>query len=366
MGGGGNRTPSHTSQQITQNQLDPAMVPYFHNMMSRAEALSSRPYVTYGGPRISSFTAPQQEAFGAVGGLGDLYQGTLDEAQSATSSVINQSPSQYTSSQFDPSMVSAGQMGPAGVFDTAAANQYMNPYLENVLNTQFSRAQERFGEQNNALRQRAARSGGFGGYRQGVTEAIAQRDFNRGVNEMEASGLYQAYQNAQDQFERDRQARFGVERTNIENTLRADLANQGMGLSAYEANERARQQQEVLRQGGLGQVLQASEQLGSQGLSAFDAERQRIEMLRDVGLQQQQQQQASLDLAYGDFGAQQNWDMNQLNFLNSILRGTPITTDTTVSNYNNPNTYSQMLGLGLNGLALANMLGGSPTSGGTG
>lgn len=355
-GGGGSKAP--TTQTVNQTNLPEYARPYFERMMNRTEAASNRPYTLYEGPRIASFNQDQQAGFDVARGLSGNSQPAMTQSTGLAAAAGAQAPSQYQAGTYTPTNVNAGQMGPAGVFDSSAAQQYMNPFLSTVLDQQLARANTRFGEQRLNRNAAAARSGVFGGYRQGVEEAIAERDYNTQLNEIEGNAMFQAFQNAQEQYERDRQARFGVERTNIDNTLRADLANQAQGLSAFQANQGAQQQQEQLRQGGLGTMLQAGSQLAQTAGQQQSMDLARMEALRSVGLQQQQQDQASLDLAHQDFLNQQNWDLNQLNFLSSILRGVPITSSNTVSQYENPNPYSQMLGLGLNGVALANAIGG--------
>lgn len=316
--------------------------------MGRAEAVSNQPYQLYTGPRIADFNADQTQAFDIARDLPGTYQPGMQTAQGLTTLAAVNSPSQYTAGVHTP-----GQITDPGVFDTGAANQYMNPYLATVLDQQLERANTRFGEQRLGRNARAARSGVFGGYRQGVEEAIAERDYNQQLNEIEGSALFNAYQNAQQQFNQDRAARLGAEQFNI-----------GTGLSAFGANQAAAQEQERLRQGGLGSLLGASQQLFQQAGGMQEADLATMQALRDVGLQQQQLEQASLDLAHQDFANQQNYDLNQLNFLNAILRGVPITNSNVVSQYENPNPYSQLLGLGINGLALANAFGGLGGGGG--
>lgn len=316
--------------------------------MGRAEAVSNQPYQLYQGPRIADFNADQQSAFDLTRDLPNTYGPGMQTAQGLSTLAAANSPSQYTAGTHTP-----GQITDPGVFDSNAASQYMNPYVTNVLDSQLARLNQRFNDQSMQRKGQAARSGVFGGYRQGVEQSMAGRDFNQQINETEANALMQAYEQARGQFNADRDARLGSERFNIET-----------GLGAFQANEGAAQQAERLRQGGLGTLLQSSNQLFNQSGGMQDAQMRTIEALRGIGLQQQQLDQASLDLAHSDFADQNNYDLNQLNFLNSILRGVPITNSTTVSQYENPNPYSQMLGLGMNGLAIANALGGGGGGGG--
>lgn len=472
--------------------------------MSRAETVSNQPYQLYGGPRIADFNTDQQSAFNMTRNLPGSYLPQMATAGGLTTLAALNSPSQYTAGSYTPGSmatpqtytperlsgigsITPGVISPAGSytperltnagsytperisgpnsytagvlnsqdFDSAAATRYMNPYLSNVLDSQLARMNQRFAEQRLDRNSRAAKAGVFGGYRQGVEEAIAERDYNQQLNETENNALFQAYLDAQKQFNTDRTSRLGaeqfnintardqinqeaqrrmeaerlnaanamaqfntdraaqmdVERTNAANAMaqfnadrgaRTDIESRNIAntlaqanadrqaqmdverlnaanamaqfnadrgalmeaekynldnqFRAFGANEDARQRQEQMRQSGLAGLLGASSQLFSQGVGTQDAQMRTIDALRQIGLQQQQLDQASLDLAHQDFADQNNYDWNQLNLLSSLLHGVPVQASTTVSQYENPNPYSQLLGLGINGLALSNAL----------
>ena len=79
--------------------------------------------------------------------------------------------------------------------------------------------------------------------------------------------------------------------------------------------------------------------------------------LRSIGQQQQDQQQANLDLAYSDFVNQRDFERNQLNFLNSIIRGMPITSNSETTSYTRENPWSNLVGLGIGASGLINSFG---------
>lgn len=353
--------------------------------------------------------------------------------------------------------IQSGQIGQVQTFNDSTAGQYMSPYLNRVLDAQRARMQTRFDEQTVARQGEAAKAGVFGGYRQGVQQEMAQRDFNEQVNQQEAAALQAAFENSQQQFERDRTAGLGARQFDIgsdltaqranqdtglragisdqDAMLRADFANQqagmsaqqsqmdaalrrlgfgleadtqrsrinqaadqssldarmrqlGMGLeadtqsgqflqgaeraadasrraqdqfalSSFQANEGARQQQEQLSLARLREMLGAGTTLSNLGSAAQQTGLRGAQALQGIGSQQQQREQASLDLAYQDFENQNNYDRNMINFLSGILRGVPVSPSANTSQYSNPNPYSQALGLGISGLALNNMFGGS-------
>jgi hypothetical protein len=82
-------------------------------------------------------------------------------AAAGTNQFSQASPYQY--SQF-------GYSGP-GTFDSAAANQYMNPFVQNVLGQQNEQAARDYQIQNASRNNAAVQAGAFGGSRQAVQQS---------------------------------------------------------------------------------------------------------------------------------------------------------------------------------------------------
>ena len=316
----------------------------------------------------------------------------------------------------------AGNYSPlyAGTRDWSgrAANRYMNPYIQNVLDTQKERATQRYLEQEGGINTAAQRAGAFGGSRHGIQSGMAQRELNQQLNEMEAQGLSQAYQNAQQMFTSDQARR-----------LQAELANQGVDLQAARLGLEAAQAgtgagQALAQTGGqYGQLAQIMGQLGGQygqlggtmgqlggqygqlggqmgdigsrygqlggtmgqlggqygqlgsgigqlggtisgiagsmgqlGGTQQQLYMDRLKALMGVGTAQQELGQRGLETAYQDFINQRDYERNNLAFLSGILRGIPVSPQSeVVTSAPGPNTLSQMLGAGIAGTQLANM-----------
>lgn len=91
----------------------------------------------------------------------------------------------------------AGQDYAKQATDPSAIQKYMNPYTQNVVdvqNTELQRQHDIAGTQRGA---NAARAGAFGGARQAIENAEAQRNLATLKNANQAQGLQQAYQQAQ-------------------------------------------------------------------------------------------------------------------------------------------------------------------------
>ena len=73
-----------------------------------------------------------------------------------------------------------------------------------------------------------------------------------------------------------------------------------------------------------------------------------------AGTQQQALQQKGLDAAYQQYQAQLNYPYQQIGFMSDLLRGLPLTQQST-SMYQNPSMISQAAGLGTAGMGMYGM-----------
>lgn len=139
---------------------------------------------------------------------------------------------QAATSQYDPAAaLQQYQMGPAERVSTdkftapGTAEEYMSPYIQRVLDTQRREAVRAEDIERQKRGARAVAAGAFGGSRQAIEEAEANRNLQTRLNDIEAAGLQRAYETAQSQFTSD-QAR----------ALQAGTANQQAGLTVGQQN----------------------------------------------------------------------------------------------------------------------------------
>jgi hypothetical protein len=192
-----------------------------------------------------------------------------------------------------------------GQFTGAVADQYMNPYLDTVLDRQKTAAIRDFNRTGAARAADAVKQGAFGGSRTAVADYLAQEGLQQQLGDIDAMGREAAFRDAQAAFDRDRQT---------------GLA----GLGQY---------------AGLAGQRRAADIQGAQ-------------LLEGIGKQQLGEQQAGLDLAYQDFLRQQGFTKDQLGFLSNILQGIPVQPNRTMTSYQNVNPMQQALGMGIAGLGL--------------
>jgi len=148
--------------------------------------------------------------------------------------------SQFQNTQMGPAnQVTGGQIGVGAFTDPGVADKYMSPYMRKVLDVQKQQANQDFAESKAGRSAAAIKAGAFGGNRQAVADSIAERDKQMLLAQIEAQGNQSAYENAQQQYERDRSANMSGQQFNVNSRMQGDLANQQAGLQVGIANQNA-------------------------------------------------------------------------------------------------------------------------------
>jgi hypothetical protein len=171
--------------------------------------------------------------------------------------------------------------------------------------------------------------------------------------------LQNAFQNAQQQFNAQNQLQQAANQQNLQAQLGVQQLGAGQSMEAQRANQAAQLQ----RAAGLGQIGQTFGQLG-QGLGQQGALQQQADISRSAALgayggTERQVGQQQLDAQYQDQMRALGFPEQQLGSMSNILRGVPLGdafgTQTTTATP--PSFASQLAGIGLGGLSLANMIG---------
>jgi hypothetical protein len=335
---GGDSGP--TEQRVEQTNIPEYARPYVEDMLGRSSALTTQnPYQQYEAPRVASSTGLQQQSYGTAGAMTPAPQ--IGQATGIASNVAAQAP---TAGQYAPGTFSATgpMMTNTGIWNTDAAQQYMNPYMQQVVDIQkreATRSADILGEQQGA---QATGVGAFGGSRHAIVDAERERNLMTQLNDIQAQGGSAAYQQALQAFNADQSRGLQSQVANqgaMSNYGAQDLQAQGMGEASrqYGANLGLQGLQTQL---GAGQLLQGlgqntyNQQLGIAGLQ------------NQFGTQQQALDQQRLDTQYQDFENRNMWPYKQLEFQNSILRGLPLSQTTTNMYEAAPSPVSQLAGLG--------------------
>lgn len=457
--GGGSSAPTETTVTQNTSNLPAYAEPYVTDLMSRSQGLLNTPYQTYpglgavsqqttnaDGTTSTSWSAPNQSnvqignaATGggnasdvAAAGSGSRIAG-FTPAQAAVqqatmglqtpgqfgnaTSMAQNAVSGYTPMQFSAAQVQGGnqsaptmtaaqtgynpnlqnyQMSGPQQFSSDSAQQYMSPYMQNVVDVQKQQAirDAQIGQvgQNEA----AASQGTYGGSRQLLAQMENQRALQTQLGGIQASGLQNAYQQAQQQFNTQQalgqqagqanlQANLATQQLGTQTGLQSALANmnaqqqaavqnqaaqlQSQGLNQQQAlqaalanqstNMQAQQLGSQAQQFGANLGLQGAQTLGNLGTAQQNADISRLTAQGAVGNQQQAMNQQILSQNYQDFLTQQQYPAQQLGTFSNLIHGTysPQTTQATYGQA--PSMGSQVAGLGLGALSLSKLIGGS-------
>jgi hypothetical protein len=137
-------------------------------MLAQGQALADQKYEAYTGPLTAAASNLQDKAFS---GLANLAIPTTN----------------------------MGAFTP-GTFNTAAANTYMNPYLQGALDPQIAEARRQAEITNMQNKAKLTQAGGYGGSRQAIMESEGQRNLLQNLAGITGAGYNRAYDNAQAQF----------------------------------------------------------------------------------------------------------------------------------------------------------------------
>jgi hypothetical protein len=362
---------SYSNVTQTTTNLPEYIKPYVENIAQRAQAESYRDYTPYTYDRTAGFTPEQLAAQKSAADLqtpGQFQQGTNLASQAGLASLT---AGQYTPGQFTNQTVNAPelnyyqQQGPQ-TFGAEQAQQYMSPYVQNVMDIQKREALVDAQKAQLLQNLGAARQGSYGGARQILAGTERERALGQQMGDIQAKGLQSAYENAQQQFERDRAAQLGVGKTNLEARLGVQDLGAKTGMQAFLANqqydmERQKQEEQSRQFGseaglkGLAQANQSAQTLSNLGSAQQQADNQRITLQNTMAAEQQGLAQRKMDQDYADFLRQRDYPMEQLNYFNNIIRGLPNTMGTTATTYAPPPSMAaQIAGVGLGAASLYN------------
>lgn len=404
--GGGGSAP--TQQTVTQTNIPEYARPYVEDTLGRTHALTTgATYQPYAGQRVAGFTPMEAQGFQNIAGqqtapqlaeasniasnIGQAGLGTQQMAAGLQNQALQYGGlgSQYgalgamTAPMAQRYGAQAAGIGGLGVQQAQqgfgagqayaqqatspeAMQAYMSPYMQNVVNAQQREATRTSDIQRQANQARAVSQGAFGGSRSALVEAERQRNLGTQLGDIQAQGLQQAYQQAQQaqQFG----ANLGLQ------GLQAGYQGLGLGIQGQQAGlqgiqtglqgtAQGIQGAQAGLQGvgqavgagqygisGLGAAGQAASTLGQLGQTQFGQETGITEAMLKGGAQQRGLQQAGLDVDYQNYLANQQFPYQQLAFMQGMYSGLPLSSQVQSVYGAQPSAGQQALGLGLGAL----------------
>lgn len=293
-----------TQQTVTQTNIPEYARPYVEQMLGKTSALtdlSQNPYQVYQGQRSAGFSPMQQQAFENVQNQQVAQQIGAGSSLAGSAGLAS---------------LGAGQQYAQMATDPNAMKSYMSPYIQNVLDTQKAEAIRDYQKNLQTQQAQAVGQGAYGGSRQAILEAEGARNLGTQLGNIEATGLQNAFQQAQ------QAQQFGA----------------NLGLQ------------------GAGQATQAAGAMGQLGQTQFGQQQAITQGLQQAGQQQQALAQEQLNQQYQNFLDQQNYPYKQIGFMSDVLHGLPLGQSTQSMYAQQPNIGSQVAGLGLAGLGLYNAM----------
>ena len=158
-------------------------------------------------------------------------------------------------------------------FTSSTAQEYMSPYIQEVMDIQKAEAIRDAQKTNLAGNLGAARQGTYGGARQLIAQTERERALGQNLASIQASGLQNAYDKAMQQFNTTTGAEQAAAAKNLEALMSTQQLGASQSLEAQKANQAAQQSAALAnQQAGLTTAQQnLMAQLQTQGLGANQA-----------------------------------------------------------------------------------------------
>lgn len=289
----------------TQDTVSTYAQPYVTNLLDKTQALTNAPMPKYTGQLTAGYGDLQEQAWKGLSGLtipdslknAGTNLSTISQAQAnlkydpATFTNTYNAPDAYQGNTFSnqyqattpyqASNIQSAYQSPAnmysptnvstGTFDAAAAQKYMNPYIQQALNPQLEALQRQQAINQQGDMAKLAQAGAFGGSRQAILQAQNNENLLRQQSGLIGQGYNQAFTQAGQQFTADQARDLQAQQANVQQAQFA--AQQGMtdaqmkaqyGMTAAQANEAS-------RQFGQSQAANAAQLQAQYGLSAQQA-----------------------------------------------------------------------------------------------
>jgi hypothetical protein len=312
---------SPTSVQEYQTGFAPVIAPFAEKLLGQAELLTDvdeTPYMQYMRDRQAQFTPLQQQSFENAGLMQTAPQ-LGDATAMAGMAGLGALNTQYTFNPYQTQQFTGNNV-----------QAYMSPYMQNVVERQQADAQRQSDIARQAQGAQAARAGAFGGSGDFLMRSQAAGNLARQKGDIQAKGLQDAYQQAMGQFNQ----------------------SQAQNLAGQQLNAQQQQFGAGLGLQGLQTAMTGAKSLADIGQTQYGQNLGLLDVQNKFGTQQQQQIQNQLNTEYQDFLNYQNYPYKQLGFMSDMIRGLPLTQQSSAMYAQPPSMVQQVAGAGLVGKGL--------------
>jgi hypothetical protein len=294
------------TQTYTSN-IPQELLPYEQTLLDTAAGftdIAKNPYQQYQGERVAQTSPLLQQAQDTASQMGVAGQVGSGTALAGAAGLEALNPYSFT--------------------DAGVAQQYMSPYMQNVMDVQSQQAKRQADIAAQQQQAQAVNAGAFGGGRDAIMRSQANAELQRNLQGIQATGLQNAYQ---------------------------------QGMQQYN-------QEQTQRMQGLGLANQSASTLGNLGQEQFNQTSGIVGLQGQLGQLEQQRTQQGLDAQYQDYLNYQNYPYKQMGFMSDLLRGVPTTTSASSIYQAPPTTTQSLLSLGLGAAGLSSLFGTGKAAGG--
>ena len=184
--------------------------PYVTDMLGKAQAFAETPYQTYQGPMTAGESSLQSKVFQGLGNI--AFPGNLGQSFTGAGAPTA-------------GLTSTGQPQTS----TSVAGQYMNPYLQQVLQPQLAELQRQSQINRQPSLAKLTQAGGFGGGRQAIMESEANRNLLQEQNKTVGQAYANAFDKAMQQFNTEQEQAKGIAGLmGTAGTTQRDIEQQGI------------------------------------------------------------------------------------------------------------------------------------------
>ena len=361
--GGGGGGPTQTTSTSYQTNIPEYAQPYVETMLGATQKqlfqgtptgdggfdiTGFQPYKAYGGTYDAQGNQTSYDPSKGIAG----FQPMQTRAQEGIANM--RAPGQFgqamdvTGAGIQGSLGTAGQgVGLSGLgYETAGAGNryaqqatdpnamqsYMSPYMQNVVDVQQREAQRAADVARTGRNAQAVQAGAFGGSRQAIMDAEAERNLSLQKGDIQATGLQSAFKEAQ------QAQQYGA---NLDLQGRqAGMQGVGAGIGAQQA--------------GYGQMISGAQNLAGLGQQQLASQQGIYNLQNTMGAQQQALEQQKINQAMQDYANAQQYPLMQLGTMSNMIRGLPMQAQTTQQYVAQPNTLTQAIGTAGTGASLYN------------
>lgn len=327
--------PSPTPAPAVTTQVQKQELPAWVDAASQKNyadmsALAEKPYQPFTGDRVAGLTAGEQAAPGILGQGMATTNGALGTALGAAQGATGFKPGQVTAPT-GPGNVTAGS------FLSGDIQKYMQPNIDNVVNTTMTGMRQNLDRSAQGLSDSARSQGAWNGSRAGVESAVLKAQGAQNMAQTEAGLRGAAFTDAAGRMQADNAT-----------ALQAALANQQTGLATNAQGLQAQTANQSAGIAGAGLNLQGGQLATTIGQTASDTAGRNALLSSQFGANERGINQAGLDANYQSFLERRNYPMEMENAKLAALGMSPYgkTTSGTTSQTTPSTSNPLMQGIG--------------------